>query len=149
VAKIQIKVPQGAHRCQHRVLYGDTDSGGVVYYANYLRYFEQGRTELMREQGCTYRDLEGQGFVLPVVESYCRYQASAVYDDLVTIRTALVDLQQVSCRFHYSLHREADDLLLAKGFTVHAVVNRAGRLVKFPKAVHELLHKICGADLIP
>jgi acyl-CoA thioester hydrolase len=149
VAKIQIKVPEGAHCCRHRVLYGDTDSGGVVYYANYLRYFEHGRTELMRELGCTYRDLEGQGFILPVVESYSRYQASALYDDLLTIRTALVDLQKFSCRFHYAIHREADNLLLAKGFTVHAVVNRAGRLVKFPIEVHELLHKICLVDLIP
>ena len=149
MAKTKIRLPDNAHQCQCRVLYGDTDAGGVVYYANYLRYFEQGRTELMRETGCTYRELEGQGFILPVVESYIRYKASAVYDDLLTVRTALVDLQQVSCRFHYAISRDSDQRLLVKGFTVNAVVNRAGRLVKFPHAVLELLNKICHHDLIP
>ena len=149
MALTQIKLPEEAHRCQCRVLYGDTDAGGVVYYANYLRYFEQGRTELMRELCCTYRDLEGEGLILPVVESYSRYKAPALYDDLLTIRTALVDSQRVSCRFHYAITRESDQRLLVKGFTIHAVVNRAGRLVKFPNEVYEILNKICRADLIP
>lgn len=148
MALTQIKLPEDAHCCPWRVLYGDTDSGGVVYYANYLRYFEHGRTELMRDLGCTYRDLEGEGFILPVVESYCRYKAPALYDDLLTIRTALVDLQRVSCRFNYAITRDADQRLLVKGFTVHAVVNRAGRLVKFPNEVYGILNKICQADLI-
>ncbi len=144
MTKLEIKLPDTAHQCQHRVLYGDTDAGGVVYYANYLRYFEQGRTELMRDLGCTYRTLEEQGFILPVVESYLRYKASAVYDDLLTIRTAMVELKPVSCRFNYAISRESDQKLLVKGFTVNAVVNRAGRLVKFPDAEYEKLHKICS-----
>jgi len=114
----------------------------VVYYANYLRYFEHGRTELMRERCCTYRDLESQGFIMPVVESYLRYKASAAYDDLLIIQTALVDLKSVSCRFNYTVRREADQKLLVKGFTVHAVVNRSGRLVKFPDEVHAKLLKV-------
>jgi acyl-CoA thioester hydrolase len=149
MAKVQIKLPDNAHQCHYRVLYGDTDSGGVVYYANYLRYFERGRTELMRDMGCTYRNLEDQGFILPVVESYSRYKASALYDDLLTIRTALVDLQKVSCRFHYAIIRESDQRPLVKGYTVHAVVNRSGRLVKFPAETYDLLNKICITDLIP
>lgn len=144
MANTEITLPDDAHQCQYRVLYGDTDAGGVVYYANYLRYFEQGRTELMRDLGCTYRDLEAQGFILPVVESYLRYKASAVYDDLLTICTALVELKPVSCRFDYAIRRGSDQKLLVKGFTVNAVVNRAGRLVKFPAAVYEKLQKICA-----
>ena len=144
----RIELPDTAHQCQHRVLYGDTDSGGVVYYANYLRYFEYGRTELMRECCCTYRDLEVQGFILPVVESYLRYKAPATYDDLLTIRTALVELKSVSCRFNYTIFREHEQKLLVKGFTVHAVVNRSGRLVKFPAGVYEKLQKIAHPDLI-
>ena len=124
-----------------RVRYQETDQMGVVYYANYLRYFEHGRTELMRDYGCTYRDLETQGLILPVVESYLRYKASAVYDDLLTIRTAMVELKAVSCRFNYTILREPEQKLLVKGFTVHAVVNRAGRLVKFPGEVYEKLQK--------
>lgn len=138
----KIEIPKTAHHCQWRVLYGDTDSGGVVYYANYLRYFEHGRTELMRERCCTYRDLEDQGFIMPVVESYLRYKASAAYDDLLTISTALVELKSVSCRFNYTISRESDKKLLVKGFTVHAVVNRAGRLVKFPENIYERLQNI-------
>lgn len=138
----KIDLPDNAHQCQYRVLYGDTDSGGVVYYANYLRYFEHGRTELMRERCCTYRDLESQGFIMPVVESYLRYKASAAYDDLLVIQTALVDLKAVSCRFNYTVRRESDQKLLVKGFTVHAVVNRSGRLVKFPDEVHAKLLKV-------
>ena len=149
MAKVQIKLPDNAYQCRRRVLYGDTDSGGVVYYANYLRYFEQGRTELMRDMGCTYRDLEDQGFILPVVESYCRYKASALYDDLLTIHTALVDLQKVSCRFHYAISKESDPRPLVKGYTVHAVVSRTGRLVKFPPVTYEMLSKICLTDCLP
>ncbi|MDD5757993.1 MAG: acyl-CoA thioesterase [Desulfobulbaceae bacterium] len=138
----KIETPETAHQCQWRVLYGDTDSGGVVYYANYLRYFEHGRTELMRDRCCTYRDLEDQGFIMPVVESYLRYKASAAYDDLLNIRTALVELKSVSCKFNYTIFRESDQKLLVKGFTVHAVVNRAGRLVKFPEDVYRRLQNI-------
>lgn len=144
----KIEIPDTAHQCQWRVLYGDTDSGGVVYYANYLRYFEHGRTELMRDRCCTYRDLESQGFIMPVVESYLRYKASAAYDDLLCIRTALVELKAVSCKFNYTISRESDQKLLVKGFTVHAVVNRAGRLVKFPEEVREKLQKIVDHNLM-
>lgn len=148
MAKIQIKLPDDPHRCQRRIQYGDTDSGGVVYYANYLRFFEQGRTELMRDTGCTYGDLEQQGLILPVVESYVRYQAPALYDDLITIHTALVEVQRLSCRFHYAITRQEGTRLLVKGFTMHAVVNRAGKLAKFPDPVLALLEKICCTELI-
>lgn len=149
MAEKSIILPATAHHCQHRVLYGDTDSGGVVYYANYLRYFEHGRTELMRSLGCTYRDLETQGLIMPVIESYTRYKASAIYDDLLTIRSALVELKAVSCRFNYTICREPDQKLLVKGFTVHAVVNRAGRLSKFPAEVFALLASLCPAPGAP
>lgn len=118
------------HEC--RVIYGDTDSGGVVYYGNYLRYFEEGRTEFLRENGVTYRELEEKGFVLPVIECYSRYKAPARYDDLIVIRTALIELKRVSCRFNYRVERKNDQKLLAKGCTVHAVIDREGRLAKMP-----------------
>jgi acyl-CoA thioester hydrolase len=146
--KGRIELPDNCHQCHWRVIYGDTDAGGVVYYANYLRYCERGRTELLRDHCCTYRDLEErQGLIMPVVESYLRYKASAVYDDLLTIRTALIELNAVSCRFNYTISRESDQKLLVKGFTVHAVVNRAGRLVKFPEGVYDKLQKIVVPNL--
>ena len=80
-------------RTKIRVLYGDTDAGGVVYNANYLRYFEFGRTEMMRERVCSYREIEELGFILPVTECWARYKAPAFYDEqgLVAAGDALSD----------------------------------------------------------
>ncbi len=125
------------HRCPYRVLYGDTDAGGVVYYANYLRYFEQGRTELMRDQVMPYSDLEGQGIIMPVVECQARYKASARYDDLLRIETTVGLVKPVSCRFDYRIIREADNKLLVLGHTVNAAVDRNGKLVRFPKELRD------------
>lgn len=124
-----------------RVLYGDTDSGGVVYYANYLRYFEAGRTEFMRQRFMSYRELEAQGLILPVVESHARYKASAFYDDLLVVETILTELRNISCRFEHRIVREDDNKLLAKGYTIHAVINRAGKLTKFPAELLDCLGK--------
>jgi acyl-CoA thioester hydrolase len=134
-------MPEPVHRCTCRVLYGDTDSGGVVYYANYLRYFEQGRTELMRDCFSSYKELEEKGYILPVVECHCRYKASARYDDLLVIETGVAEVKAVSCRFHYRILREADRKLLAVGATVHAAVNRSGKLTRLPA---DLLEKLRG-----
>ena len=134
------------HSTSCRVLYGDTDAAGVVYYANYLRYFEKGRTEYMRDFALTtYREIESQGLVLPVIECYSRYKASAAYDDLLTIETVLAELKNVSCRFNYRIYREEEDesrTLLAKGYTVHASINREGRLTRLPGRLIETLKKV-------
>lgn len=141
MAAMDFELRGTVHRHTCRVLYGDTDSGGVVYYANYLRYFEAGRTEFMREQLDSYRSLEEQGCILPVVECHVRYKASAGYDDLLVIETALVEAKAVSCRFNYRISRE-DGKLLALGYTVHAAVNRAGKLAKLPKDTVERLRRL-------
>lgn len=134
------------HRTECRVLYGDTDAGGVVYYGNYLRYFELGRTEYMRDLVQTsYREIEEQGLVLPVIESYARYKAPAVYDDLLVIETSMSELKNVSCRFSYRIYRKEDDdakKMLAKGFTVNASVDRNGKLTRLPADLMNRLKKI-------
>ena len=126
-----------------RVLYGDTDAGGVVYNANYLRYFEIGRTELMREWVCSYSDIEKLGFVLPVTECWARYKAPAFYDDLLTIETIIAEISKVKCKFSYRITRKEAGVerpkLLVKGYTVHAAVTRAGKLTRLPK---EIIQKI-------
>jgi acyl-CoA thioester hydrolase len=131
------------HRVTCRVLYGDTDAGGVVYNANYLRYFEIGRTEFMREWVCSYRDIEKLGLILPVTECYTRFKAPAFYDDLLTIETSLTELKNISCRFCYKITREEAGQprpkLLVKGYTVHASVNRNGRLTSLPDDIIEKL----------
>lgn len=126
-----------------RVLYGDTDAGGVVYNANYLRYFEIGRTELMRAWVCSYRDIEKLGFVLPVIECWSRFKSPAFYDDLLTIETTVTEITDLKCRFSYKILRQSEDLakprLLVKGYTVHAAVTREGKLTRLPE---EIMRKI-------
>jgi acyl-CoA thioester hydrolase len=129
------------YRHQCRVIYCDTDSGGVVYYANYLRYFEAARTEFMREHITSYKSIEDEGFILPVVECHVRYKASALYDDLLVVETCLLDVKSVSCRFNYRIIRESDGKVLIQGYTVHAVVDRNGKLAKLPGAIMERLQK--------
>ncbi len=121
------------HRYRCRVIYGDTDSGGVVYYANYLRYFEAARTEFMRERALSYKEIEGQGFIMPVVECQVRYKASARYDDLLLVETSLVEVKSRTCRFNYRVIRANDDKILVQGYTMHAVVDLDGRLTRFPE----------------
>lgn len=146
MSKLKIDFSGPLHALQYRVLYGDTDSGGVVYYGNYLRYFEAGRTEYMRDQGFSYKKLEDSGLILPVVESYIRYKASARYDDLLLIQTSLVEMKKVSCRFNYKILRAEDEKFLVKGFTTHAVVDREGKLARFPSEVYQLLSSLVAVD---
>ncbi len=141
MSKLKIEMKSPIHMCENRVLYGDTDSGGVVYYGNYLRYFEIGRTELMRQEGISYKSLEEDGYILPVVESYSRYKSSAYYDDLIQIKTSLAYIKRVSCRFNYKIYRKSDQKMLVKGFTIHAVVNQSGKLTKMPEHLFEVLNK--------
>ena len=129
-----------------RVLYGDTDAGGVVYNANYLRYFETGRTEMMREWVCSYREIEEMGLVLPVTESYTRYKSPAFYDDLLTVETSITELRRFTCRFSYKITRkdqtDGKPTLIAKGYTVHAAVTRQGKLTKLPESIMEKLQAL-------
>ena len=132
MSSLKIGLTDPVHLCSYRVLYGDTDAGGVVYNANYLRYFEQGRSGFMREYISSYKALEDLGFILPVVESYLRYKAPARYDDLLVIKSSMQQISPISWRFNHHVLRASDDKLLVKGFTVHASVNRDGKLAKLP-----------------
>jgi acyl-CoA thioester hydrolase len=119
-------------RCEIRVIYGDTDQMGVVYYANYLRWFEAGRTEFLRAKGLSYSDFEARvKLVLPVAEAGVSYLQPARYDDLVAVETSLVLARRASARFEYAVRRGDD--LLATGFTVHACVDGGGRIRRLPK----------------
>lgn len=138
----KIVMNDSVHRLTLRVLYGDTDSGGVVYYGNYLRFFEVGRTEFMRSNNLTYKSLEDAGFILPVVECHSRYKASAKYDDLLIIETSMTDVKPVSCRFNYRILRRDDEQLLVKGYTTHASIDRDGKLAKLPMDIVAKLKKI-------
>ncbi len=122
-----------------RVRYAETDKMGVVYYANYLVWFEIGRTDWLRETGWTYRLMEEEGFGLPVIEVHCAYQTSARYDDDVEIRTRARLVSAVRLAFDYDVVRRADGQALASGYTVHATVDRSGRPTRLPARVKELV----------
>ncbi|MFU8818942.1 MAG: acyl-CoA thioesterase [Desulfurivibrio sp.] len=140
-AEFDLVPPIHRHLC--RVLYGDTDAGGVVYYGNYLRFCEAGRTEYMRDLAQSYQSLEQGGLILPVVDCRVRYKASARYDDLLTVETSLVTLKAVSCRFNYRISNQ-EGRLLALAYTVHAVVNRQGKLTRLPAEIVTRLQQVAG-----
>ncbi|NIA08297.1 MAG: YbgC/FadM family acyl-CoA thioesterase [Nitrospiraceae bacterium] len=128
---MELKEP--IHHSIYRVIYGDTDTGGVVYYANYLRFFEIGRNEFVRSiLKMSYRELEHRGLILPVTEVYCRYKSSAHYDDLLEISTSLVRFSGISMRFCYEIHCLPDYSLLVRGLTVHAATDSTGHLTRLP-----------------
>lgn len=122
-----------------RVIYGDTDQMNVVYYANYLRYFEAGRNEFFRERGGTYKEMEKSGFMLPVIEVGVRYKAAAKYDDVVVVKTSVDDVRRVSLRFTYELMRESDRAVLTTGFTRHGCLDLSGKPSRLPEVVVKML----------
>ncbi|HTP49880.1 MAG TPA: thioesterase family protein [Anaeromyxobacteraceae bacterium] len=125
-------------RIQIRVIYGDTDQMGVVYYANYLRYFEAGRTEFLRAKGMTYRDFEEkERLSLPVVEAGVSYRSPARYDDLLEVEIRLTEARRASARFEYEVRRGEE--LVATGFTIHACVDAEGRVRRIPRSLVDRL----------
>jgi acyl-CoA thioester hydrolase len=117
-------------RAQVTVRYAETDMMGVVYHGNYLPWFEIGRTTLLKEMGLPYRQLEAEGYRLPVLEVGVKYLRPAVYDDTLTIVTTLNDRPLLRIRLEYEVLRDAD--LLATGHTIHAFIDRDGRPVRPP-----------------
>jgi acyl-CoA thioester hydrolase len=122
-----------------RVRYAETDTMGVVYYANYLVWFEVGRTDLLRDAGWTYLEMEADGYMLPVLEVSCVYRQPARYDDELDVRTTGAVVSPVRVKFTYDVVRVTDDVLLATGHTVHASVDRDGRPCRLPDRVRDLL----------
>ena len=126
-------------RTRVRVRYAETDRMGVVYYANYLIWFEVGRTEWLRETGWSYREMEAAGVSLPVIETHCEYRQSARYDDEIEILTRASLLTPVRIRFDYDVVRTRDQALTAVGYTVHAALDAGGRPCRLPERVRALL----------
>ena len=122
-----------------RVRYAETDRMGVVYYANYLVWFEVGRTEWLRDAGWNYREMEIEGVSLPVIEAHCEYRQPARYDDEIDIRTRATLLTPVRIRFDYEVMRAADGTCAAAGHTIHAALDPGGRPCRLPPRVRDML----------
>ena len=113
------------HETEIRVRYAETDQMGIVHHANYLIWFETGRSDLCRAKGFSYKEMEDEADALMVVaEAYCRYKSPAHYDDLLTIRTKVGEIRSRSLRFFYEVYRASDDTLLAEGETNHLVTDK-------------------------
>ena len=124
-----------------RVRYSETDKMGVVYYANFLVWFEVGRTDYCRKVGFTYKDMEEDGLLLSVAEATCRYQSPAYYDDFLTVHTYLQSLKKRVLYFKYKVLRNDKNELLATGQTAHIITNHNGRPQSLPKKYQSLLQE--------
>lgn len=116
-----------------RVRYVETDQMGIVHHSNYYAWFEVGRGDFMSESGMTYKDIENEGIMLPLVDSYCKYIEGAKYDDLLIIRTYIEEMNGAKIVFNYEVIREIDDKIIAKGKTTHAFVNNEFKIVNIKK----------------
>ncbi len=124
------------------VRYAETDMMGVVYHGNYLPWFEIGRTQLLREHGLAYRQLEEEGYRLPVLEIKARYLRPAVYDDKVTILTTLAEKPTLRIHLTYEVRRGEE--LLATGETTHAFIDKEGRPVRPPARFTATMNQLFG-----
>jgi acyl-CoA thioester hydrolase len=122
-----------------RVIFGDTDQMGVVYYANYLRFFESARADYWRSLGKSYKDLEAAQVALPVIEAHCNYKKSAFYEDLLEVEVSIGELRPASLRFVYTIRRGQD--VIAEGYTRHAVIGPTGRPRALPDEFRDLLER--------
>ncbi len=120
-----------------RVIFGDTDQMGVVYYANYLRFFEGARAEYWRSLGRSYKDLEAAQIAMPVIEAHCKYKRPARYEDLLQVQTEVTEMRGASLRFTYTVRRGTEEL--AEGYTRHAVIGPDGRPLRIPDFMRDLV----------
>ena len=122
-----------------RVRYADVDKMGFAYYAHYLRWFEIGRSELLRELGLVYAEVEEGGVFYPVTESYIKYITPARYDELIEIRTKFNYVKKASLKFDYEIVGAENGELHAKGYTVHAAMDKGGKIVRVSDKLLALL----------
>lgn len=114
------------HRCEYRTLYADTDRSDVVYHANYLRYFEFGRTSLMRDVAYPYREIEESGFVYPIYDLGVSFYQPLYYDDLMYVHTRPTNLERVRLQFDYLITHAEKGYLVCTGYTRHCALNSTG-----------------------
>jgi len=124
-----------------RVIYADTDAMGIVYHTNYIRWFELGRNELMRQLGVSYTELEKLGLNLPLTKVSCHYLAPAKYDQMVTIETGFDYIKRASIKFNSKIWDENQQTLLVEGYTIHACTNKEGKIRRIPPLLLELTDK--------
>lgn len=129
------------HEINVRVRYSETDQMGVVYHGNYAQYFEMGRVEWLRNIGISYRWMEENGIMLPVVSLNMNYKKPARYDDLLIVKTIFKKQESVKIEFDYEIRNEKDELLTIANSILVFVDMKTGRPVLPPEYILELLKK--------
>lgn len=140
VVSPRLNPPMLTSRASVSVRYAETDMMGVVYHGSYLPWLEIGRTALLKENGLPYRELEAEGFFLPVLEAGLRYLRPAKYDDTVIVTTFLREKPTLRIRMEYELHRGEE--LLATAFTLHAFIDRSGKPVRPPASFASVMNRV-------
>ncbi len=110
-----------------RVRYADIDQMGVVYHARYLEWFEAARTEMLRDMGIVYKELEQSGIYMPVIEAHCRYRKPVKYDELIRVKTVLGEVSRSTIRLEYKVQGEKDETVRVEGYTVHCFMDKSGK----------------------
>ena len=139
-------IENGWHTTQIRVRYKDTDRMGVVYYGNYLTYFEVGRAEYMRAIGYPYAELEGKGSALAVIEASAKYHANVGYDELIIVKTSVKDIGRVRLRFDYEICTQ-DGTVLVTGYTIHACVKNDRKPSRIPESLVSKVEELKGRQI--
>jgi len=129
----------GFHKFSFRVRYSETDQMGVVYHGNYAQYLEMGRVEWLRSLGVSYKDMEENGVILPVIHLQIDYKKSAKYDDLITIHTYLKKKPLVKIEFNYMLYNEKEELLASANTILAFLDKRTNKPIKCPDDILERL----------
>jgi acyl-CoA thioester hydrolase len=131
------------HKFSFRVRYGETDQMGVVYHGNYAQYLEMGRVEWLRDLGISYKSMEENGILLPVISLELKFKKSAVYDDLITVVTKLRKTPSVRIEFDFEIYNEAGELLVEANTVLAFMNSKTKRPVKCPDY---LLSKLLSLD---
>lgn len=131
-----------------RVIYADTDAMGIVYHTNYIKWFEIGRTENLRNIGLVYAHIESQGYNLPLTEVYCHYVSPARYDQIIVVETTLEYVKRASMKFNYIIWDEGMEKTLVEGYSVHACTNNQGKIVRIPPIIIDKIkeHDLCSQE---
>ncbi|MCK5134468.1 MAG: acyl-CoA thioesterase [Bacteroidales bacterium] len=132
---------------QYRITYADTDQMGVVYYGNYARFFEIGRTEMIRELGMPYLEIEKKGIVMPVYSLESKYRNVIRYDELITIETTVRDLPVARMEFHHRIFNEAGKIAHEAKVVLVFLDMKTNRPTRVPERLLELLRSSDGAPL--
>ncbi|QJB57623.1 thioesterase family protein [Pseudodesulfovibrio sp. zrk46] len=134
----KIEYVTGQSWYNHFVSYGETDTMGVLYYAEYLHIYERSRSFFIREHGMSYAEVEQRGIILPVREAQSRYRVPVRFDDEIFIRVGISEWKRASMKFSYEVWNIEKSILHATGMTEHAAVNSQGKPVRIPEWLKEL-----------